>query len=297
MMSTPQERVRNWVLDEVGYVPSYGKYNKYAEKLDQTDAYNGAKNGYDWCDIFADCAYISVFGFDTAIRMINQPRGGCGAGCPWSASYYRAADQWSDSPSVGAQIFFGDWGNESHTGIVVGYDAYHVYTVEGNTGYSAGYSGGAVLERTYSRDDGRIVGYGVPKWSLAGGDDAETTPTNTYQETGQLEIDGWLGVQSVTAWQVALGTYVDGYISGQSVWDRYYLPNLVSVTYDEGGSQLVRAIQEKVGACVDGYMGPQTVRCIQAWLNRNGQALEIDGFLGPLTAQAIQRTLNEGKWQ
>ena len=44
-MSMPQEMVRDWALGEVGYVPSTGKYNKYAEKLDQTDIYNGAKNG------------------------------------------------------------------------------------------------------------------------------------------------------------------------------------------------------------------------------------------------------------
>lgn len=71
--------------------------------------------------------------------------------------------------------------------MVAGYDAAHVYTVEGNTGYSAGYTGGAVLERTYSRGDSRIVGYGVPRWSVAGG--------------SELEVDGGLGVQSVTVWR------------------------------------------------------------------------------------------------
>ena len=296
-MSTPQERVREWVLAEVGYVPSYGKFNKYAEKLDRTEAYNGSKNGYDWCDVFADCAYISVFGFDTAIKMINQPKNGCGAGCQYSASYYRAANQWSDTPSIGAQIFFGSRGAEYHTGIVVGFDSYHVHTVEGNTGYGSGYSGGAVLERTYARGDSRITGYGVPRWDIAGGEAVTTTETNAYEATGELEIDGWIGVQSVTAWQKALGTYADGYISGQSIWNRSYLPNLVSVTYDEGGSDLVCAIQAKVGADVDGYMGPQTVSCMQAWLNGQGQSLDIDGYLGPLTAKAIQRTLNEGKWK
>ena len=119
--------------------------------------------------------------------MGNQPMNGCGADCEFSASYYRAADQWSSEPSLGAQVFFGARGSESHTGVVVGYDAAHVYTVEGNTGYSADYSGGAVLERTYSRGDSRIVGYGVPRWSVAGG--------------SELEVDGCLGVQSVTAWR------------------------------------------------------------------------------------------------
>lgn len=296
-MSSPQERVRDWALGEVGYVPSHGKYNKYAEKLDQTDIYNGAKNGYDWCDVFADCDYVSNFGLETAVRMINQPKRGCGAGCPWSASYYRAANQWSSSPSLGAQIFFGSRGNEYHTGIVVGYDSTYVYTVEGNTGYSEGYSGGAVKRRTYYRSDSRITGYGVPDWSLAGGESAATEQTNTYEATGKLDVDGYLGVQSITAWQLALGTYADGYISGQSVFNREYLPRLVSVSYDGGGSQLVKAIQRKVGADVDGYMGPQTVRCLQAWLNKHcGESLEVDGYLGPNTACAVQRALNAGKF-
>ena len=300
-MSTPQERVRDWALGEVGYVPSYGKYNKYAEALDKTNAYNGPKNGYDWCDVFADCAYISTFGLSVASQMINQPLGGCGAGCPWSASYYRAANQWSSDPSLAAQIFFGSRGDETHTGIVVGYDAAHVYTVEGNTGYSAGYSGGAVLERTYSRNDGHIVGYGVPNWSLVGGEYTAEAPidiTNTYEATGQLEVDGYLGVQSVTAWQRALGTYVDGYVSEQDWADWGYTPNLVSVerVYGGSGSSLVCAIQRKVGADVDGLMGPQTVRCIQAYLNSNGESVAVDGVLGPETAKAIQRTINAGRW-
>ena len=229
--------------------------------------------------------------------MINQPKRGCGAGCPWSASYYRAANQWSSSPSIGAQIFFGPRGDEYHTGIVVGYDDTYVYTVEGNTGYSEGYSGGAVKRRTYYRSSSSITGYGVPKWSLAGGEDGSTEETNTYAATGKLDVDGYLGVQSITAWQEAMGTYVDGYISGQDVCNREYLPNLVSVSYDEGGSQLVRAIQGRVGAIVDGYMGPQTVRCLQAWLNNEcGESLEVDGYLGPMTAMAVQRALNAGKF-
>ena len=121
--------------------------------------------------------------------------GWCGAGCDFSASYYRAANQWSIDPSIGAQIFFGSRGNEYHTGVVVGFDSGHVYTVEGNTGYSAGYSGGAVLERTYGRNDPRITGYGVPRWSMAGGHVPVVDVTNVWEDTGELEVDGWLGWQ------------------------------------------------------------------------------------------------------
>lgn len=287
-MATPQERVRDWALSQVGYVANPGKWNKYAEKLDKTSAYNGRKNGYDWCDVFADSAYIECFGFETAIKMINQPKNGCGAGCPWSAGFYRAAGQWSSSPSLGAQIFFGSRGDEYHTGIVVGYDSNYVYTVEGNTGYSQGYSGGAVLRRTYSRSDGNITGYGVPKWSLAGGSDAETSP----KPSGKLDVDGYAGPQTIMAWQKAMGTTVDGYIGGQSAYDARYMVRLVAVQFGGGGSQLVRAVQIRLGCGADGYLGPITIRAIQRFLG-----VAEDGYFGPETVKALQRSLNDGKWK
>ena len=138
-MSSPQEMMRDSALAEVGYTPSSDKLNRYAEYLDKVDIYNELKNGSDWCDVFADCEYVSNFELDVAVRMIAQPLRECGAGCAFSASCYRAADQWDRDPSVGAQIFFGRRGAEHHTGIVVGCDSAHIFTVEGNTGYSAGY--------------------------------------------------------------------------------------------------------------------------------------------------------------
>lgn len=298
-MSSPQQMVRDWALSQVGYVPSSGKFNKYTEYLDRTNIYNGPKNGYDWCDVFADCDYVSNFGLDVAVRMIAQPLRGYGAGCAFSASYYRAADQWDRDPSVGAQIFFGRRGAEHHTGIVVGCDSAHVFTVEGNTGYSAGYRGGAVLRRTYARNDAGISGYGVPDWSLAGGDPLVLPRSNVLEQTRSLEVDGYLGVQSVTAWQRALGTTVDGFVSSQDWADWGATPRLVAVErVDLGtGSELVRAIQGVVGAEVDGLMGAQTVRCLQAWLEDRGFPCGgIDGVLGILTAKAVQRSLNAGAW-
>lgn len=123
--------------------------------------------------------------------------------------------------------------------------------------------------------------------------------SNVLEETGKLEVDGYLGVQSVTAWQRALDTFVDGIVSGQP-WDCWgNTPRLVSVerVAEPYGSQLVPAIQAKVGADVDGLMGPQTVRCLQAWLNARGfECGTVDGVLGILTAKAVQRSLNAGAW-
>lgn len=65
-MSSPQERVAELARSQVGYVPLQGKWNKYAEALDQTDLYNYAKNGYDWRDIFYDWLLVEELGVELA---------------------------------------------------------------------------------------------------------------------------------------------------------------------------------------------------------------------------------------
>lgn len=193
---TPQEKLVNWALAQVGYAAYDGKRNKYAQAIDKTDGYNGAKDGYDWCESFHDCGMMECFGLDLAWKMMNQPKGGCGAGCEQSASYYRSAGQWSDSPSLGAQIYFGAKGSEYHTGIVVGYDSSTVYTVEGNTGYSLGYSGGAVLKQDYPRSSSKIAGYGVPDWSLAKDEDAVFSDVG--KGTAHVDAIKWAKEEGIT---------------------------------------------------------------------------------------------------
>ena len=63
---TAVERVLATASAEVGYeghavgenvdnpkATKSGKYNKFARDLDQTDMFNGPKNGADWCAVFA----------------------------------------------------------------------------------------------------------------------------------------------------------------------------------------------------------------------------------------------------
>lgn len=160
---TPKEVLIATAESQVGYKASANKKNKYAEELDKIGSvYNFPKNGYDWCDIFVDWCFITSFGYKKAIAMIYQPEKGTGAGCPYSAQFYKTHNAFSSTPSLGSQIFFGERGKEYHTGIVVKYTDNKVYTVEGNTG---GGSGG-VNRRSYYRNDKNISGYGKPKWSL-----------------------------------------------------------------------------------------------------------------------------------
>lgn len=136
-------------------------WNKYADFIDTEypEFYNGRKNGYDWCDIFVDYLFLKSFGLDNALKLLCQPLKSGGAGCTASRSYYKKANRYSKSPSIGAQIFFTKDAGKScyHTGIVYSVDTKRVYTVEGN-------SGNKVATKSYYLTDSKIDGYGCPEY-------------------------------------------------------------------------------------------------------------------------------------
>ena len=166
---TPQEMVVNTALSQVGYDAAAGKKNKYAQALDKIGyIYNGPKNGFDWCDVFVDWCFITTFGTEKGIEMIYQPKNGTGAGCPFSADFYRRNNAFYKSPKIGDQIFFGSAYDEYHTGLVVEVTSEKVITVEGNTGGGSGH----VMKKSYARSNVNISGYGRPKWSLVKGSDS-----------------------------------------------------------------------------------------------------------------------------
>lgn len=88
-----------------------------------------------------------------------------------------------------------------------------------------------------------------------------------------------------------MGTPVDGVVSGQVKPDgrAYAWPSLVSCTYGGYGSQLIRAVQARLGLARDGLLGPATIRAIQAHLG-----VAQDGSFGPATVRALQARLNQG---
>lgn len=183
---TPKEALISTAESQLGYKAKSGKINKYAEELDKIGTvYNFPKNGYDWCDIFVDWCFVTTFGYKTGINMIYQPEKETGAGCPYSADFYRQHDAFKSSPSLGAQIFFGTKGEEYHTGIVIDYNDNKVYTIEGNTGSGDG----SVNKRSYYRTDSRISGYGRPNWDLV----PVTSNKKTNQEIADEVLKGLWG--------------------------------------------------------------------------------------------------------
>lgn len=153
---TVTDAVIKAVKAEIGYHEgrSNGHWNnheKYANQvpgLQWVDDIEGA-----WCAVFAAWAY----------QTGNAPKGSypVTASCATGVSWYKAKKRFSEYPAIGAQIFYGKNGG-THTGVVVGYDATHVYTVEGNTNSTGSPEGDGVYAKTHFRNDSYIYGYGYP---------------------------------------------------------------------------------------------------------------------------------------
>lgn len=156
------EKASNSNLEDKTGNSGGANWTKYAALLDSSpDFYNGKKNGYAWCDVFVDYLFAKCFGFDKGREMLCQPKYSAGAGCLYSAQYYKDAGRFhKNAPMQGDQIFFSySPGEYSHTGIVEEVNGDTVTTIEGNTSDSVG-------RRTYNIGSGVIAGYGTPRWNL-----------------------------------------------------------------------------------------------------------------------------------
>ena len=179
-----REKASNANLDDKTANAGSANWTKYARDLDRTNWYNGGKNGYAWCDIWYDWLFYKCFGDPLGRNMLCQPIGSAGAGCLYSAQYYKSAGRWhTNSPQPGDQIFFTySPGEYSHTGLVEQVNGDTVTTIEGNTSDSVG-------RRNYNIGNPVIAGYGRPNWDLATGivfpdepaePSAPVTPTMNY---------------------------------------------------------------------------------------------------------------------
>ena len=157
------EKASNASLDDPTGNAGGNNWTKYARDLDNyPEFYNGKKNGYAWCDIFVDWLFVKTFGEEKGREMLYQPKQSAGAGCLYSAGYFKQANAFHrTNPRVGDQVFFSYSSVEySHTGIVVDVNGNTITTVEGNTSDSVG-------RRTYETSNRSIAGYGTPNWELA----------------------------------------------------------------------------------------------------------------------------------
>lgn len=224
---------------QLGYFEQGKNITKYAADFDKKwpNFYNGKKQGAAWCDIFVDWLFATSFGEAKAMEMLYQPKKSCGAGCKWSAQYYKVHDAYDHVPSIGAQIFFGRAGDESHTGIVIAINGQYVTTIEGN-------SKDSVRKNTYLKTSPNIAGYGHPKYDDA--DKAEgykgkwpTLPARGYFKKG----DKGVGV-----------TYMQSFLKW---YDPSFLPRY-GCDGDFGNETLcaVLSFEQREGIKADGWFGP-----------------------------------------
>ena len=102
------EKSSNKDLDDKYKNSGSGNFTKYARDLDELgDFYNGRKQGFPYCDVTYDWFHFKAWGEDLALKVLCQPRRSTGAGCLFSAQYYKSCGRWhTDDPQPGDQIFF-----------------------------------------------------------------------------------------------------------------------------------------------------------------------------------------------
>ena len=260
-------------------------YTKYARDFDKkyVNFYNGKKNGFAWCDIFVDWCFVKAFGVEQAKKLLGQPNKSCGAGCSFSANYYKKIGCFSSKPKVGAQIFFKDSkGVPCHTGIVYKVGTKYVYTIEGNTSSAVGVvaNGGAVAKKKYTLNYSRIYGYGIPKFDKEPTTPKKTTTTTNNSSQQKSKI-------SVKEWQVA--AIADGFKFPKHGADGDWGKECEAVAKKavvkrraiHKYKNLTKLVQKVVGVKQDGKCGPATQAAIKAYQKKNG--LVADGKCGPAT--------------
>ena len=116
----------------------------------------------------------------------------------------------------------------------------------------------------------------------------------------ELELDSTLGTKSITKWQKQMGTKPDGVITGQRTEDARFWPQLVAIDgYDGSGSQLVKAVQTKIGVPhPTGVWARGSICLLQGWLVLHGYDIGHDeaGVLDKGTARGVQESLNDRAW-
>jgi len=252
------EKVLDLAKGEIGYHEQGDNVTKYAAYLDSISGfYNGPKNGFAWCDVFVDYLFVKSFGADIGRRMVCQPLQSAGAGCLYSAQYYKQAGRWVTYPQPGDQIFFSYApGEYSHTGIVESVANGMVNTIEGNTS-------DMVARRSYPLASSSIVGYGRPNWDLV----AESSADDFYDVSIDVQDTAASGYVTVVYRKGSTGTAV-----------REYQEKLQRLGYDLG----------RWGA--DGDFGADTYNAVVKFQKDHG--LEADGEIGPMTMEAIDQALD-----
>lgn len=148
--------VINLLKSQVGYHEGRdpdGEWNNYQKYSPNVPGLEWSQN-QAWCATFASWIYINA-GVQAGSFPITASVGE-------AMQWYKEHNRWSEYPSIGGQIIFGE---DKHTGIVTGFDSTYVYTIEGNTNSNGSANGDGVYARTRVRRDPYVTGYGLPTFT------------------------------------------------------------------------------------------------------------------------------------
>lgn len=231
-----KEKETNSQLDNFDANAGDNNYTKYARDLAAAGYYNGNKNGYAWCDCFHDWCHYEAAGHDKKLAEWTTCQTGLyGAGCKFSADYYKKQGRFYTDPQPGDQIFFNKF---AHTGIVEKVADGKVYTIEGNTGNQ-------VKRHTYTLGSSKIDGYGRPKYDEPVKESVKepVAQTPTYKDYKIGENVEFVG-----------DTH---YVSANSKNGVKTVPGFAKVTaiYEKGVHQLHLRAVNKFGKYVSGVHG------------------------------------------
>lgn len=274
----------------LGYSESDGRFRQI---IDLYNSVSPLPRGYkvrytdEWCDTTVSAAGIKAGCSDLIGRECS---------CTAHIRILKEKGIWIEdgtvTPHPGDLIFY-NWsdstqpndGDVDHVGIVEKVYGGYITAIEGNRHSE-------VARRMIPVGWGYIRGFGRPKYmstrSVNISTNKSTKPGNT---STKIAVDGSWGKETTLRAQQVFGTAQDGVISGQPKEYKKYFPNVYTIEYvsykQASGSQLVRAMQKKLGVAADGFFGPNTVKAFQKWLG-----VKQDCSVGPDTVKAFQKWLN-----
>lgn len=157
------EKKSNAQLDDLTANAGSGNYTCFARDYQTHTGQN--LQAQPWCAMFVSEVFVQAFDPEVAKKLLG---GSLYHYCPTGVNQFKKAGRWSMTPEPGAVIFFTNGQRAYHTGIVTEVTATRIKTIEGNTSGASGVveNGGGVCQKAYSKSYSKIMGYGLPDWSL-----------------------------------------------------------------------------------------------------------------------------------
>ena len=154
-MTLSRDRYVNLLRSKTGYHEGKDANGNWNNK----QMFSPAVEGLEWSNYQAWCHTFASWGADELGERGALP---ITASCHSGVGWFKSRNRWTDYPVLGGLFYLGPVG-QNHVGVVYGYDADSIYTVEGNTNAGGSFQGDGVYQRVRPRRGaGSPYGYGIP---------------------------------------------------------------------------------------------------------------------------------------